>query len=122
MAITSFSVDLLVVTPNQLRKINITLSKDASNGGSVDWTMDFGLEERAKTTDDFHDVVKLSVKLKEAQHPKADQTAKKGLDSTQTSQAFIAGDAAKLASDGEISKQSAQAEVRKVIAVRGTGS
>jgi len=121
MAITSFSVDLLVVTPDQLRKINITLSKDA-NDGSVDWTMDFGLEERAKTTEDYHDVVKLSVKLKQAQHAKADQTAKKGLDSTQTSQAFIAGDAAKLASDGEISKQSAQAEVRKVIAVRGTGS
>ncbi len=121
MAITSFSVDLLVVTPNQLRKINIKLSKDAKDDGSVDWTMDFGLEERAKTTEDFHDVVKLSVKLKQVHHDKADQTAKKGLDSTQTSQAFIAGDAAKLANEGEISKQSAQAEVRRVIAVRGTG-
>jgi len=121
MAITSFSVDLLVVTPNQLRKINIKLSKDAKDDGSVDWTMDFGLEERAKTTEDFHDVVKLSVKLKQVHHDKADQTSKKGLHSTKTSQAFIAGDAAKLANEGEISKQSAQAEVRRVIAVRGTG-
>lgn len=118
MPIPSFSVDLLVVTPDQLRKINIKLTKDTKNDGSVDWTMDFGLEERAKTTEPFHDVVKLSVKLKKTQHEKAEATAKKGLDSGQTSQTSIAADAAKLAEEGEIPIQSAQAEVRRVISVR----
>ncbi len=120
MPITSFSFDLLVVTPDQLRKINIRLIKDVLDNGSVDWRIDFGLEERAKTSEPFHDVIKLTVKLKQVHHDKAAQTADKGLDSRQTSQSFIAGDAAKLASEGEISTQSAQAEVRKVIAVRGT--
>lgn len=120
MAITSFSVDLLVVTPDQLRKINIKLTKDKDDKGVVDWFMNFGLEERAKTTEAFHEVIKLTVKLKQTPevHTKAAQTADKGLDSGQTSQAFIAGDAAKLASEGEISKQSAQAEARKVVTVR----
>lgn len=120
MAITSFSVDLLVVTEDQLRKINIKLSKDAKDGGAVEWTMDFGLEERAKTTEAFHDVVKLAVKLKQAHHGKAELTAKKGLDSGQASQAWMAADAQKLVAAGEISAQSARAEIGKVIAVRST--
>ena len=119
---TSFSVDLLVVTPDQLRKITFKLSKAFKTDGSVDWTLEFGLEERAKTTDAFADLVKLTVKINPALHQKADATAKKGLDDAQTSAAFAAADSAKLFSEGEISKASANADAKRVIAVRGTST
>jgi hypothetical protein len=117
---TSFSVDLLVVTPNQLRKINFKLSKDSKTDGSEEWTLEFGLNERKKTTDQFADVVKLTVKIKPAHNDKAESTAKKGLDDAQTSAAIAAGDSAKLFSEGKISKTTAQADARRVIAVRGS--
>lgn len=120
MAGTSFSVDLLVVTPDQLRKINITLSKDFKDDGSVLWLMIFGLQERKKTTDDFADIIKLTVKINPAHNDKADATAKKGLDEAQTSAAYAAAESAKLAATGEISKQTANADAKRVIAVRGT--
>ena len=118
MACTSFSVDLLIVTPNQLRKINIKLAKDCKDDGSVVWTMTFGLQERKKTTDPFADVVKLDVVIKPALHDKAEATAKKGLDQGQTSAALNAGDTAKLFSTGEVSKKRAQSDAENVVASR----
>jgi hypothetical protein len=120
MACTSFSVDLLVVTPNQLRKIDINLAKDCKDDGSVVWTMIFGLQERKKTSDPFADVVKLSVMVKPALHDKTNATANKGLDDSQTSAAFAAGDSAKLFKQGKISKKSAQSAATKVISSRAT--
>src|SRR5262245_27249763 len=117
---TSFSVDLLIVTPNQLRKINFKLSKDSKTDGSVEWTLEFGLNERKKTTDQFAEVVKLTVKIKPAQNDKAEATAKNGLDDAQTSAAIAAGDSAKAFANGQISKATAQADARRVISVRGS--
>lgn len=117
---TAFSVDLLIVTPDQLRKIDFKLSKGFKNDGSVDWNLEFGLQERSKTTEAFHDLVKLKVSIQPALHPKANATAKKGLDDAQTSAAFAAADSAKLLSEGEISKASANAAAKRVIAVRET--
>lgn len=117
---TSFSVDLLVVTPDQLRKITIKLSKGFKPDDSVEWLMDFGLDERKKTSEQFQPVIKLAVKINPAHHAKADATAKKGFDDAQTSAAFAAADSAKLAAEGEISKQTAQADARRIVAVRGT--
>lgn len=117
---TAFSVDLLIITPDQKRKIDFKLSKGFKNDGSIDWNLEFGLQERTKTTEAFHDVVKLKVNIQPALHPKADATAKKGLDDSQTSAAFAAADSAKLLSQGEISKASANAAAKRVISVRGT--
>src|SRR5688572_9842120 len=116
---TSFSVDLLIVTPNQLRKIDFNLSKDFLTDGSVQWTLGFGLSERKQTTDQFAQIVLLTVKVKPAQNDKAEATAKQGLDDAQTSAALAAADSAKLFSQGQISKATAQADARRVIAVRG---
>jgi hypothetical protein len=118
MGCTSFSVDLLVVTPDQLRKIDLHLEKDCKDDGRVVWTLTFGLQERKKTTDPFADLVKLSVVIKPALHDKAEATSKKGLDDPQTSAAFAAGDSAKLFKQGKISKKSAQASASKVISSR----
>ncbi|MDT5061557.1 MAG: hypothetical protein QOH63_2016 [Acidobacteriota bacterium] len=116
---TSFSVDLLVVTPDQKRKIDFKLSKDFKDDGSVLWTMVFSLQERAKTTDAFADVVQLTVTIKPANHKKAEATANNGLDDAQTSAALDAADTAKAFTAGEVSKATAQADARRVIAVRG---
>jgi hypothetical protein len=118
MGCTSFSVDLLVVTPDQLRKITLDLAKDCKNDGSVVWTLSFGLQERKKTTDPFADVVKLDVTIKPALNDKAEATATQGLDQPQSSAAMTAADSAKLFKQGKISKKSAQASAAKVIAVR----
>lgn len=118
MGCTSFSVDLLIVTPNQLRKINIKLAKDCKDDGSVVWTMTFGLQERKKTTDPFADLIKLDVVIKPALHDKAESTAKKGLDQGQASAAIGASDTAKLLSQGEVSRRRAQSDAQNVIAAR----
>ena len=120
MGCTSFSVDLLVVTPNQLRKIDIALAKDCKDDGSVVWTMSFSLQERKKTTDAFADVVKLNVVIKPALHDKAEATAKKGLDQGQISSAIGASESAKLFQAGEISKRRAQNDAQDVIASRSS--
>jgi hypothetical protein len=117
---TSFSVDLTIVTPNQLRKIDFNLAKDSKSDGSVEWTMEFKLNERKKTSDAFVEIVKLKVKVKPEHNDKADATAKKGFDDPQTAAALAAADSAKLFSKGEISKPTAQADARRVIAVRAT--
>ena len=122
MACTSFSVDLLVVTPDQLRKIDLSLAKDCKDDGSVLFTMTFGLQERKKTTDPFADLVKLDVTIKPALHDKAEATAKKGLDQAQSSAALTAADSAKLFKQGKISKKSAQASTAKVISARSDSS
>lgn len=120
MGCTAFSVDLLVVTPDQLRKITLLLSKACNDDGSVVWTMNFGLQERKKTTDQFADMVKLAVIIKPALHDKAEATAKKGLDSDQTSAALVAADTAKLFDQGAVSKRRAQNDAQDVIASRKT--
>jgi hypothetical protein len=117
---TSFSVELLVVTPNQLRKIDFKLSKAFKTDDSVEWTLEFVLNERKKTTDPFVEMVKLNVKVNPAQHAKAEETAKKGLDDAQTAAAIAASDTAKLFTEGKVSKATAQADARRVVAVRGT--
>jgi hypothetical protein len=117
---TSFSVDLLIVTPNQLRKIDFSLAKDSKTDGSVEWTLEFALNERKKTTDPFVEIVKLKVKVKPEHNDKAEATAKQGLDEAQTGAALAAADSAKMLSEGKISKATAQADARRVIAVRGT--
>jgi len=122
MGCTSFSVDLLVVTPDQLRKITLDLAKDCKDDGSIVWTLAFGLQERAKTTDPFADIVKLNVTIKPALHDKAEATATQGLDQGQSSAAITAADSAKLFKQGLISQKSAQASASKVIAARSDGS
>lgn len=117
---TSFSVDLMIVTPNQLRKIDFKLSKDSKTDGSVEWSLEFTLNERKKTTDAFVEIVKLAVKVTPAHNDKAEATAKKGLDNAQTSASLAAADSAKLFKAGKISKATAQADTRRVIAVRGS--
>ena len=121
MAVKSLSVDLMIVTQDQLRKINLGLNKDTLSDGLVQWKMDFQLEERKKTTDQFEVVVKLSVDLKTEHYAKAEITAKKGLDDAQTSKALIAADTAKAFKKGKVSKKRAEADAQAVVAARQNG-
>lgn len=118
MSDTSFSVDLLIVTPNQLRKITFKLTKEVKTGGEVKWTMTFGLYERKDTTKDFAEVVVLTVNISKPQHAKIEATAAKGLDEAQSSAALVAADTAKAFTKNKVSKQTATASARNVIAAR----
>ena len=118
MSDTSFSVDLLIVTPNQLRKITFKLSKEVKTTGEVKWTMAFGLHERKDTTKDFKEVVVLTINISKPLHAKTEATALKGLDEAQSSAAIVAADTAKAFAKKKVSKLTANASARNVIAVR----
>lgn len=120
MSDTSFSVDLLIITPNQLRKITFNLAKNVNTDLSVDWTMIFGLYERKDTTKPFGEVVTLTVKIKKLHHAKAEATAINGFDAAQSSAALVAADTAKAFAKNKVSKQTANASAQGVIAARST--
>jgi hypothetical protein len=113
------AVDLLVVTPDQLRKIEFGLVKSCHNDGSAAWTMIFQLEERAKLTDPFVLLVKLAVAINTTLNQLAEDTANKGFDENQSSQAMLAADTAKAFKAGKVTEKRAKKEAQAVIAVRG---
>ncbi len=119
MAINSITADLLVVTPDQLRKITLHLTKKVQ-GNTVDWALGFGLQERAKTTDPFNDLVQLTVAISKQNNKLAQATADTGLDKAQTSAALAAGDAAKQFSAGALSQKAAELSAKRVISARQT--
>ena len=118
MAVKKLSVDLMVVTQDQLRRINLGLRKNPLPDDTVEWKLEFMLEERKKTTDAFAELVKLIVDIQLEHHVKAEATAKKGLDDGQTSKALIAADTAKAFQEGDVSKKRANADAKAVIASR----
>ncbi|MGH9838297.1 MAG: hypothetical protein ACREEM_05900 [Blastocatellia bacterium] len=120
MPCTSFSVDLLVVTPNQLRKMDIGLAKDCQSDGTVKWTMVFELQERKKTIESFAHIVKLKVVIDPTLFKQAEVTAKKGFDQDQISQVVTAADTAKRHKQGKVSAKRAQADVQDIVAARAS--
>lgn len=117
MPVDLITVDLLIVTPDQLRKINLLLTKK-TQGNNVNWTLEFGLQERAKTTDPFVQLVKLKVDISKSNNRKAEATANKGLDDAQTSATFVAGDAVKAFNEGNLSQTAAELASKRVISSR----
>ncbi|MEP6849665.1 MAG: hypothetical protein ABI999_12480 [Acidobacteriota bacterium] len=112
-------VSLKVITGDRLRQITIHLIKETTGPGKVNWTLDFTLGEKEKKTDPaFLEVINLSVKIKPSNFDKAEATSKKGLNDSQTSQAFIAGDTAKLVSQDVIPEKIGKTQAEKVISVR----
>lgn len=81
--IVSISVELGVTTPDNLRHIAFDLEKDTADDGTVSWTIDFKLQERASAADAFIDIVALTVKVKSKNNPAAEATASGGLSDAQ---------------------------------------
>lgn len=116
---SDISVQFKVVTKDKLRQITIDLSKVTQDSGKAEWSMDFTLGEKEKKSDPkFEEVISLKVKIKPTNAPKAQATAKDGLNDKQTSQTFIAGDAAKLLTENQISEKTVKTQAEKIIAVR----
>ena len=112
-------IDVSLKVTSDLRQITIHLVKETNSSGKVEWTLDFILAEKKKETDpNYKEVINLHIKVKPSNFDKAELTAKKDLNATQTSQARLAGDAAKLASEGVISEKTAKTQAEKVISVR----
>ena len=103
-------------TPNGLRRVIFGLSKDATSGTTVVWTIDFQLFERQKKTDPYGDaLVTLNVEVDKALNPKAEQAAK-GLTPGQSAHALgPAADDAKAAQAGEIDQDEAQQTVQNTL-------
>jgi len=103
-------------TPNGLRRVIFGLSKDASSGTTVIWTIDFQLFERAKKSDPYGDaIVTLNVEVDKALNAKAEKAAK-GLTAGQSAHALgPAADDAKAAQDGEIDPEEAQETVQNTL-------
>ena len=103
-------------TPNGLRRVIFGLSKDASSGQTVIWTIDFQLFERAKKSDPYGDaIVTLNVEVDKALNSKAEK-ASKGLTAGQSAHALgPAADDAKAAENGEIDQEDAQETVQNTL-------
>jgi len=109
-------VDFQLNTPNGLRRVIFGLSKDASQGKIVVWTINFQLFERAKKTDPFGDpIVSLNVEVDKALNAKAEKAAK-GLSAAQSAHALgPAADDCKAAQCGEIDQQDADQTVQNTL-------
>lgn len=81
--IISISVELGVTTPDNLRHIAFDLEKDTADDGTISWIIDFKFQERSSTSEDFIDIVTLTVKVKEKHNAAAEATAKEGLNDAQ---------------------------------------
>jgi hypothetical protein len=103
-------------TPNGLRRVIFGLSKDATSGTTVVWTIDFQLFERAKKTDPYGDaIVTLNVEVDKALNSKAEK-ASKGLTAGQSAHALgPAADDAKAAEQGEIDQEEAQETIQNTL-------
>jgi len=114
--IIKLKVNFELNTPNGLRRVIFGLSKDASSGTTVIWTIDFQLFERAKKTDPYGDaIVTLNVEVDKALNAKAEKAAK-GLTAGQSAHALgPAADDAKAAEAGEIDEEEAQETVQNTL-------
>jgi len=114
--IIKLKVNFELNTPNGLRRVIFGLSKDASSGQTVIWTIDFQLFERAKKSDPYGDaIVTLNVEVDKALNSKAEK-ASKGLTAGQSAHALgPAADDAKAAEDGEIDQEDAQQTIQNTL-------
>lgn len=115
----SISVDLEVMTADRLKKVIFGLDKkmDARN---VQWTINFQLLEREKKSDEFGDpLVKLTVDVKRSHNDLAEETATKGLNSSQSEHLLGPGVAAaqKLRA-GKTTEEKAGATVERTLPKR----
>ena len=95
---TDITVDLVVNTEDDLRRIEFGLQKNTDDDGQPTWTIRFKLFQRAdKTVDHGQPRVSLNVVVDKNLHDQAAETAKKGLSPAQA--AFLAGPGAKAAMD-----------------------
>jgi hypothetical protein len=112
-------VQFKVTTNKGLRQIVIELEKVTQDSGKSEWSMTFILGEKDKKSDPkFEELISVKVKIKPTNAAKANPTANKGLNDAQTAQALVAGDAAKLLSEGELSVKAVRVEAERVISVR----
>jgi len=100
MPCTPFSVDLEVITPDQLKKITFGLEKACNPNNTETWTIHFELDEAASAGATFNEVVKLDISVDPQNNASAATTAANGLTPSQTAQALVAGDTAKAVSQG----------------------
>ena len=114
--IIKLKVNFELNTPNGLRRVIFGLSKDASSGQTVIWTIDFQLFERAKKSEPYGDaIVTLNVEVDKALNSKAEK-ASKGLTAGQSAHALgPAADDAKAAEAGEIDQEDAQQTIQNTL-------
>lgn len=118
---THISVTFKIVTPDQKRRINFTLSR-LSDSQNDSWSVMFELDERADTTQDFQLVIQFQVDVDHNDNAKAAATAKNGMDSDQHAQTLVAGDTAKDAKNGDATLDDAKQDAAGVISARSDDS
>src|SRR5262249_8487862 len=96
---TSISVNLVVNTPDQLRRIEFRLEKSIDDDGDPKWVIHFKLFERTDKATPFGEArVQLDVVVDKNLHDAAAETAEKGFNTAQ--EAYITGPGSKAAEDG----------------------
>ena len=115
----SISVDLEVMTADRLKKVIFGLDK-STDQEEVHWTIDFQFLQREKKTDEFGDpLVKLSIDVKKSNNELAEETATKGLTSSQSEHLLGPGvAAAQRLNEGKTTEDKAAAVVERTLPKR----
>lgn len=96
---TSISVDLVVNTSDQLRRIEFGLEKSIDDDGEPKWVIHFKLFQRTDKATPYGEArVQLDVVVDKNLHDAAAETAEKGFNAAQ--EAYITGPGAKAVEDG----------------------
>src|SRR5205809_164414 len=83
MSCTPFSVTLAVLATDNKRQVSFSINKGCLDNDKPFYVLIFILRDRAQTTDEFQDRVKLQVTVGDSQNDKAQRLIDNGLLSTQ---------------------------------------
>ena len=114
--VVAIKVHFDLITKDKLRKVVFGLEKD-TQGTKVIWKINFDLFERAKKTDPFVEaIVHVDIEVDKVLQPKAEKMALSGMTAGQQAHALgPAADDQKLAQNGEIPQEDADATTKATL-------
>jgi len=114
--VIAIKVHFDLITNDKLRKVVFGLEKD-TQGTKVIWKINFDLFERDKKTDPFGEaIVHVDIEVDKVLQPKAEKMALSGMTAGQQAHALgPAADDQKLAQDGEIPQEDADATTQATL-------
>ena len=115
MSCVPVSVTFELDTPDQLRRVVLTLTSEKRSDESEMWTIDFALWERGDNQSGFQVVDKVSVELGPEDFEGARTIAREGLCTGQRAQSLVAADTLKAFHYGSATSDDVRDDVVEIV-------
>ena len=115
MSFVPVSVTFELNTPDQRRRVVLTLTSEKRSEESEMWTIDFELWERGENQSDFEVVDKVSVELGPEDSEGARTIAQEGLCTGQRAQSLVAADTLRDFHDGSATADDVRHDVAEIV-------